>query len=778
MGIKQITCRFLVCMLVWSALTVAHTYAQTFTHLPVFTIDGDSTNDSFGESVRCAGDVNGDGVDDLIVGAALDNKNGNNSGSARVVSGISGTVLYLFEGDSAEDFFGFSVSGAGDVNGDGRADLIVGAPSDDNNGRDSGTARVFSGSDGSVIYSFDGDSAGDEFGAAVSGGGDIDGDGVADLIVGIRGDDSNGSNSGSVRVFSGVDGSVLFNFDGDSAGDEFGFSVSNTGDVNGDGFADLIVGASGDDNNGQNSGSARVLSGSDGSVLYNFNGDSAGDFMGRAVGGPGDVNGDGFADLIVGIPLDDTNGENSGKARVFSGINGAVLYDFTGDSAGDIFGRSVSGADINGDGNADLIVGAPRDDNNGAESGSARVFSGASGAIIYSFDGDSAGYSFGRSACGADFNGDGTIDLIVGAPSDDTNGENNGSVRVFSGTDGSALFNFFGDSAGDIFGRSVSDAGDVNGDGIPDRIEGAPLSDNNGTDSGNARVVSGADGSIIYDFEGDSAGDLFGGSVSSAGDVNGDGVGDLIVGAPFDDNNGTDSGSARVFSGADGGVLFNFAGASAGDEFGLSVDGAGDVNGDGFDDLVVGAPSAASNGAESGSAWVFSGADGSVIFVFAGDSAGDQFGISVTGVGDANGDGIADLIVGAPRDDNNGTDSGSARLFSGADGRVLNTFDGNSAGDQFGFSVSANGDVNDDGAADFLISTFYGTINEGYLFFSQRKALMLGDVNQDCEVNMLDIAPFIVVLQSNAFQAEADCNEDSGVNFLDIIAFIDILAEN
>lgn len=211
--------------------------------------------------------------------------------------------------------------------------------------------------------------------------------------------------------------------------------------------------------------------------------------------------------------------------------------------------------------------------------------------------------------------------------------------------------------------------------------------------------------------------------------------------------------------------------------------GAGDINGDGFDDLIVGAPFDDNNGIDSGSTRVFSGSDGSVLYDFDGDSAGDQFGISVTAVGDANGDGFADLMVGAPFDDNNGTDSGSARLLSGVDGRVLNTFDGDSAGEQFGFTSQAVGDLNNDGAADFSISTFYGTTNQGFLFFSQLKPLMLGDVNQDCEVNLLDIAPFIEILASASlaspiFLAEADCNEDGIVDFLDIAFFIDILAGN
>ena len=169
----------------------------------------------------------------------------------------------------------------------------------------------------------------------------------------------------------------------------------------------------------------------------------------------------------------------------------------------------------------------------------------------------------------------------MGARGDDTIGRNssNGSARVFSGVDGSVLYNFEGDSARDGFGGSVSGAGDVNGDGFADLIVGAPFDDNNGSISGSARVFSGVDGSVLYDFDGDSAGDLFGGSVSSAGDVNGDGFDDLIVGANCDDNNGTRSGSARVFSGVDGSVLYNFNGDSADDGLGGSVSGAGDVNG-------------------------------------------------------------------------------------------------------------------------------------------------------------------------------------------------------
>ena len=437
MNIQQMISRFSWCLLAWCLLAAASTFAQTITHVPLFTFDGDSAGVLFGDSVSGAGDVNGDGFDDLIVGAPNLFNDVVDTGIARVLSGVDGSVIYNFDGDLVNNFngdlvsdgFGGSVSGAGDVNGDGFDDLIVGARSDDNNGSNAGSVRVFSGVDGSVLYAFNGDSASDRFGGSVSGAGDVNGDGFDDVIVGASGS-SNGSSTGSARVFSGVDGSVLYNFFGGSRNGGFGFSVSGAGDVNGDGFADLIVGAALENNNGLSSGSARVFSGVDGSVLYIFDGDVAFQLFGEKVSGAGDVNGDGYADLIVGARNTDTNGTQSGRARVFSGIDGGVLYTFDGDVAFDNLGFSVSGAgDVNDDGFDDLIVGlrGPLVD---PTRGSARVFSGSDGSILYNFEGDSSADAFGDSVSGAgDVNGDGVADFIVGA---DFGGANNGGyARVF-----------------------------------------------------------------------------------------------------------------------------------------------------------------------------------------------------------------------------------------------------------------------------------------------------------------------------------------------------------
>ena len=165
----------------------------------------------------------------------------------------------------------------------------------------------------------------------------------------------------------------------------------------------------------------------------------------------------------------------------------------------------------------------------------------------------------------------------------------------------------------------------------------------------------------------------------------------------------------------------------------------------------------------------FSGVDGSVLYNFDGDSAGDSFGSSVSGAGDVNNDGFADLIVGAV---NFGpANSGSARVFSGADGSVLYDFDSFNGG--VGISVSGASDVNGDGVADVIVGSLFG----GARVFASR-TIILGDCNQDGAVNFLDITPFVGILSSGSFLEEADVNQDGIVNFLDITPFIGVLAGN
>lgn len=318
----------------------------------LFSVLGDQVSQQFGSSAARAGDVDGDGLPDLIVGALADDTGGGGAGAAFVYSGIDGALIWSWFGSAADDGMGIAVDGAGDVNADGRADLIVGIYRDDTNGTDAGRATVYSGLDGSVLLDFFG-AASSEFGGAVAGVGDIDGDGHDDIAVGAHHSNENGLHSGSVRVFSGDDGSLILLMLGTAAGDDLGHAIAAAGDVDGDGVPDIIAGA----HDVADPGAVRVYSGADGSVLLEFAGNSNFDFFGRAVESAGDLNGDGHDDLLVGAPQDDLAGENAGRAWAYSGDDGSVLFEWSGDSPGDGFGSDVSGT---GRGSRDRLLGRRR----------------------------------------------------------------------------------------------------------------------------------------------------------------------------------------------------------------------------------------------------------------------------------------------------------------------------------------------------------------------------------------------------------------------------------
>jgi FG-GAP repeat protein len=410
------------------------------------------------------------------------------------------TTLHTFNGLAVNDLFGCSVAGAGDVNRDGFPDLIVGAFVASPGGlKDAGQATVFSGKDGSTLYTFNGLATGDNFGCSVAGAGDVNMDGYADLIVGARYASPGGlSSAGQATVFSGKDRSVLHTFNGIAAADQFGCSVAGAGDVNKDGYADLIVGANYTDPGGlSNAGQARVFSGKDGSTLYTFNGIAAADQFGCSVAGAGDVNKDGFSDLIVGACYASPGGlSKAGQVLVFSGKDGSVLHTFNGLAVNDLFGFSVAGAgDVDRDGFPDLIVGAFLADPSGlTDAGQATVFSGKDRSVLHTFNGLAVNDWFGASVAGAgDVNKDGFPDCIVGAWYADPGGITSaGQATVFSGKDGSVLYTFNGLAFNDIFGISVAGAGDVNRDGFPDLIVGAYGADQATVFSVVTTLISGA----------------------------------------------------------------------------------------------------------------------------------------------------------------------------------------------------------------------------------------------------------------------------------------------
>jgi VCBS repeat-containing protein len=464
---------------------------------------------------------------------------------------------------------------------------------------------------------------------------------------------------------------------------------------------------------------------------FRLDGESVEDHSGWSVSAAGDINKDGYDDFIIGAPSADPRGGWSGSSYVvfgkasgfdasidLSSLNGRDGFRLDGKSSADLSGRSVSGAgDVNNDGHDDIIIGAAWADHNGSRSGSSYVVFGKASGFTASIN-----------------------------------------LSSLNGRDG---FRLDGVKAEDWSGRSVSGAGDINGDDYDDIIIGAPRADPNGLSSGSSYVVFGKaaneftasidlsslNGRDGFRLDGEGAGDVSGYSVSGADDVNGDGYDDIIIGAWVADHNGYRSGSSYVVFGKASGFTasialsslngrngFRLDGENAREYSGHSVSGAGDVNGDDYDDIIIGAYRA--DGFRGSSYVVFgkasgftasidlSSLDGTNGFRLDGENADDNSGWLVSGAGDFNGDGFDDIIIGATGADHNSSNSGSSYVvFGKADGFDASIdlsslsggagfrLDGENADDLSGWSVSVAGDVNNDGYDDLIIGAISANPN-------------------------------------------------------------------
>ena len=639
---------------------VFHGSASGLSATPNFVAESDDPNAWFGDAVASAGDIDGDGYSDLVVGCPRCDGSGYQKGVVFVYrgsfGGLTSPAVRTYEGAKDSGDYGKSVATAGDVNGDGYADLLVGAPRADAPLVESGLMHVFYGSASGLSATPDwivqGDQADGGLGRSVSTAGDVTGDGYADVIVGAYLQDEGQSDEGAVFLYmgspSGLDAEgtrptgAPANADWSAEGDQidawFGKSVAIAGDVNGDGYSDVVVGADGYDLVGTGGGRAVLYLGTQGGVLtastWSRASAQAGSEMGATVSGAGDVNADGYADVMVGSPGYD--GGLSGQGRVDihfggpSGISATPSWSALGENADARFGEALDAAgDVDGDGYGDVVIAAPDDDDGSGDRGKVYLYAGSSGGPdatpTWSQRGFDGSFNRGKSVAGVgDLDGDGYGDVVI---------LDTAYVHFFRGS-AVGLTTLHGSMFRCCNWKDVDGAGDVNGDGFADVL-----------------VAGSSDAMVIYGpFEG---GGLFkpipdaffpyvsAESAAGVGDINGDGYADFVIGSSdYDDvyvYHGSPSGPSRVRT------LSGFAAPPI-------VGGAGDVNGDGFADIIVGDPwqGPLSQGRASVYLGSASGIAGSPAWTMDGSTSGEELGAAVAGAGDVDGDGRSDVLIGSP----------------------------------------------------------------------------------------------------------------------------------
>jgi hypothetical protein len=741
-----------------------YVYYGTPTGLPIvpdLNLEYHSNTDQgerFGSSVASAGDVNGDGYGDLVVGAMYASDDGYNAarGQALVYFGSPTGIAYeadtILKESMGFSMFGESVAGAGDVNGDGYSDIIVGAPGygymqgfpDGLKGRTYifyGSATGFSGHDyvEGVQYQ-------NHFGALVAGMGDVNGDGYSDIAVSAPDYDVYANQSdGAVFVYYGsatgltLTPAYMYTNTQPIESTHFGRSMAGGGDLNGDGYTDLVVGQPRyhDDMLGPNPfhsiGRLLIYYGSPSGLPADPVIIDSTARVGLALGGPvgnaGDINGDGYADIVVG-GKDTIN--NVPRLLIMRG-SATGLQDtayYLVDSLHSIAVTALAAAgDIDGDGYTDIVAGdANYDAGDSLNAGRAYIFHGEPDSlhnvlpsVVMNHQGLTV-IGFGKSMQHVgDINGDGYSDVVIG---------DHNFIKGTTNYEGRAYV-YYGSINGlpevpnvtlDVnqalckLGYSVS-GGDVNGDGYADVIVSAPRYNDT---QGGVFIYYGSSSGLVMTpatITG-AAGQHIGYAVAGAGDLNGDGYGDVLISA-YNDIVTIDTGKVFVYYGSASGLSATpnhiIQGTNEPDMagFGRSLASAGDVNGDGYGDVIIGAHGSTDGShAREGRAYIFMGSDTGLVSVnpVILDNANQElafFGISVAGAGDINADGYADVMVGAV-EYAGGYDEGRVYIYLGSTGGISTTPSDTLIKVQppstlFGYIIAGAGDIDADGYADVLI---------------------------------------------------------------------------
>lgn len=733
--------------------------AEGLSDTPCWTAESNQAGAELGGWVNTAGDVNGDGFSDVLVGAWFYENGQNDEGRAFIyygsADGLSAAPDWTGEGNQVKAHYGKSGGTAGDVNGDGYGDVIVGAFYYDNGQKDEGRAYVYHGSAGGLVaspaWTGESDQAGAEFGGSAGAAGDINGDGYSDVIVGARAYDGKHPGTGRVYVFCGASAGLGASpcrwEDGLNSDGFFGSAVSTAGDMNGDGLADVLI------------GSYNILSGA-GKVTGSYGyleqpysenrdlvenwyaeGSQANAYLGYAVASAGDIDGDGYGDVILGAPRY-TNGQSEeGRALLYYGQVGRSVQRWAADLGQYVyeteFGSAVATAgDVNGDGFSDILIGDPGHDDGQEDQG--RIYIPTGRTVMppdpvepWTADGGQPGARLGSAVGSAgDVNGDGYADVLASAPGY-TNGQaEEGAVFLYYGgrlgPDSNYGWKVEGGQENARLGSAVGSAGDVNGDGYADILIGAAEYDRGQPDEGQVFLYygspSGPGSTPAWTVEGSQEGAALGFAAGTAGDVNGDGYSDVIVGAPGGRITRDGEGYVSVYTGSPTGLgpvpAWTYASGQAGARLGTAAATAGDVNGDGYSDIIAGAPGFDSEIPDQGRAFVFYGSAAGLNqanrwwaeFEYSEYhepyfTEGSIFGQTAGTAGDMNGDGYSEIFVGAPGVTYDWGGEGFFTIFQGGElgPAPWLSESGNDWGNAFGSSINLAGDVNADGYSDLMI---------------------------------------------------------------------------
>lgn len=448
------------------AIEILHQYdhlsatsTPTMTLLPAYSVYG-GHDSKYAKTFESIGDINNDNKTDFIVSRQVGYApEGHTAGAVEIISGEDGSTLYEYFGAEGSVLFGWHASAAGDLNADSYPDFLI-SERTKINGYSTGSVYAYSGQTGELLYRFDGEHSSEDFGAHTAAAGDVNKDGFGDIIVGAINHRVEGSPVGALKVYSGKDGRLLYKKTGSQYLSYYGNVVAGMGDINNDGYDDFAASASTHKIDNIKVGLIEVFSGKTGDLLHRFQGNETHLRLGEKFANAGDLNNDGYPDILASTYISDPS--QDGPVVIFSGFDGSQLTVKTEatlpvDKVD--FGKALSTAgDVNNDGYDDYLISAPKHLNRGVTF----VYSGKDHSKLFELNyGSTHSAEFGSSVTPAgDINQDGYADIAIAAVKDGGINTTKGSISVFISTV---------DLDGD--GKADNVDTDDDGDGLSDETE-------------------------------------------------------------------------------------------------------------------------------------------------------------------------------------------------------------------------------------------------------------------------------------------------------------------